>query len=86
MGSKVLLHSDSLITGGVFRKPRGVSSMVAENCRGEQTRQGRQGRPGKFSVMGVARSAKSIRLMVENFTHSNRQWGMSCFLFWGRIW
>ena len=62
MGSKVLLHSDNLITGGVFRKPRGVSSMVAENCRGEQTRQGKQGETWKVLCHGCGEECRKHQI------------------------
>lgn len=48
----MLLHSDSLITGGVFRKPRWVSSM-AETCGGEQTRPGEAGGAWKVTLSCV---------------------------------
>lgn len=81
MGSKMLLHSDSLITGGVFRS-QWVSSMAAETFRGEQTRQGKQGETWKVLCRVWWGVPKASDWWLRTL-HPDRQWGMSYFLFWG---
>lgn len=70
----MLFHSDSLITGCVLRKPSWVESVVAQNWRVNKHVRGSRGRTGDFSASG---EWWGMRLMVENFTYSDRQWELA---------